>query len=406
MKVKQDKNICYVLKYFPQPSETFITDEAISLLQFGVNPFIIYLNDGDTSIVHPSARKLIDWGVARKTCSFGRASSLRSWFGIFYQKPWLAIRGMALALFADDRWRYFQALKDAEWCLARSISFLHAHFADTNFIYTRILSFWTGIPYGVTTHRYDLLEDPIPYKEAIRCYTQAHLIVTISEFNRNLMVHKYELPYDRINIIHCGIDIERFSFKSSNNQKSTQSPLRIVNVGRLVPVKGQGLLLNALALAKKRGINFQLNIIGAGAMYDELLELARHLQIEDSVLFSGAQSQPDVVKALQVADLFVLPSLSEGLPVACMETMAIGTPIIATRISGIPELIENNVTGLLVEPGSAQQLADAICWVQNNQPHLPRMSLAARQKVEAEFDRTTCSSQLLHAMKLFSGKNQ
>lgn len=388
--------ICYVLNYFPQPSETFIADEALSVRDCGARSFVLYLSDGDASVIHPSAGELIDSGVTRKTVFTNRVNALRSWGWILTRRPRSALIGMVRAIFAADRWRYFQALGDAEWCLKNDINYLHAHFADTNFIYAGVISTWTGIPYGVTTHRYDLFEDPVPLDRVSECLDRANLVVTISNYNRKFMAEKYGLLSDRVKVIHCGVDTERFHFTGCKKTAKTEDlPLSILNVGRLVAVKGQDILLKALALVRNRGIKFELSVIGGGPLLDELTQLAQRLGIVDCVRFLGVQPQNKVIAELEMADLFVLPSLSEGLPVACMETMAIGTPIIATRISGIPELIDDGVSGLLVDPGDAEQLANAICWVHANRSRLPGVVLAGRKKIEAEFDRKVCSSQLV-----------
>jgi glycosyltransferase involved in cell wall biosynthesis len=278
--------------------------------------------------------------------------------------------------------------------LNQNVQFLHAHFADQNFIYASAISAWSGIPYGVTTHRYDIFEDPIDKATAIGLFERAAVVITISEFNRNYMVTKYGLLISKIHIVHCGVDLERFRFIEREPRQAGQA-LRILNIGRLVPEKAQNTLLTAMALAKERGIPFTIEIIGDGPMREELTQLAESLGLEGEVVFHGTQTETFVRERLAAVDLFVLSSRSEGLPVVLMEALAMGTPVIATRIFGIPELIENGVSGLLVPPDDPSSLAGAVCSLLADQTLLHTLPAAGRRVVEAKFDRVECTRQLV-----------
>jgi glycosyltransferase involved in cell wall biosynthesis len=250
----------------------------------------------------------------------------------------------------------------------------------------------------MTTHGYDLRQDPLTIPFAKRLFADADLVVTISEFNKKFMKKKYQLSSEKIKIIHCGIELARFS-NTKCNLKFKEKKLKILNVGRLVPVKGHDILLNALAIVRKRGINFDLTIIGGGPLEEDLLQLTKQLCLEDCVHFIGAQSQKSVIEEMCNSDLFVLSSRSEGLPVVCMETMAMGAFISAPRINGIPELVENKINGLLVEPDNVEALAEAITWADNNREEVKVMCVSARSKVEKEFDRKKCTEDLLRLME-------
>lgn len=388
------RTVAYVLTSFPLPSETFIADEALSLFGQNIQPFILYTKEGNYSKVHPSAQALLDNGQLLQFGTSPRLKLIRLLARLLLRAPLRTLRTLFFAWRNPHRWCYMQALPAAEWCLCKGVDFLHAHFADVNFIYASAISRWTGIPYGVTTHRYDILEDPIDKSTAVRLFEEAALVVTISEFNARYMAKKYGLPISRIQIVHCGIDLGHFAF-SGQKQRENGQALRLLNIGRLFPEKAQDVLLTAMSFVKERGIPFTLEIIGAGPLHQDLMKIVDNLGLNDSVIFHGAQTAVFVRERLIAADLFVLSSRAEGLPVVCMEALAVGTPVIATRIFGIPEIIEDGINGLLVPPDDPQALAEAICKVYENPALLKDMPAAGRHTVETSFERGECTKQLV-----------
>jgi len=387
--------ICYILNNFPLPSETFISDEAASFIDIGVTPFILVINKGNFSLIQPSARKLLDKNLVTFILPCTKLQSLYSVFLLFFHRPKRVYGCLLKSLRSQDRWLYFQAACYATLLLKNKVDFLHAHFADMNLNWAKVLSDWTGIPFGVTTHRYDLLNDPISRDKVTRLFKQSHLIVTISEWNKQFMMQKYEIDSDKIRVIHCGVDVEKF--KPLEVMK-VQSKLRLLNVGRLVPEKGQDILLHALAKARAEGVEFEVVIIGSGELEDNLKSLSIKLQLDDYVKFMGAQSQDYIVNSLKSTDIFVLSSRSEGLPVVCMEAMSSGVLMIATKINGIPELVQRGVNGLLVESGDVSGLAGAIIWANHNSEAVNKIRIAARETVINEFNRKKCTLRLLNEM--------
>lgn len=364
------------------------------MLLFGVDPHILALNSGDESVVQDSANTLIRSGAVHRVSDPTKITMLSAIFKLFLKNPRRTLTTFRKAYSSKLRWLYFKSSPYAYYCLRSKVDYIHAHFADVNFIFASMLSEWSGVQYGVTTHGYDLRGNPIPIDDAVRCFNQAALVVTISEFNRRFMVDKLGLTLERIKVIHCGIDTDKFEYTDSIS-RFEKPILRFITVGRLVPEKAQENLLQAFSEVQKRGVGFQLTIIGDGPLREGLEKLCRFLCIEECVDFIGAQPQAVVIDLLQKADVFVLSSRSEGLPVVCMEAMATGTLIIATRINGIPELIEDHKNGLLVEAEDISGLADAICWVDKNRTELKAMSLAARKVIERDFNRRKCSELLL-----------
>jgi glycosyltransferase involved in cell wall biosynthesis len=395
---KKIKNILYVVSSFPRPSETFISDEVASLFLFGIKPHLLSLNLGDEDVVHASAKHLIDNDCVTYVSSISRISIIYAIFKLLFKRPFRVFRSLKKAYGSKYRWLYFQAAPYAHDCLQKKTNFIHAHFADVNFIFASMISEWSGVPYGVTTHRYDLLKDPIPVDLATNCFKQAALVVTISESNRNFMTEKFGLASEDIKVIHCGVDLGKFKYVNSQNRFKNHC-LRFINVGRLVPEKAQDILLHAFCEAHKKGVSFHLTIVGDGPLRHQLEDLCKTLCIDDFVEFVGAKTQDVVVQLLQDADVFVLSSRNEGLPVVCMEAMATGPLLIATRINGIPELVRNLENGLLVESEDINGLADTICWVHKNRAALGEMSFLARKSIELDFDRKKCTQLLIDKIR-------
>ncbi len=211
------------------------------------------------------------------------------------------------------------------------------------------------------------------------------------------MQRHFRLKEASIHVVHCGVDLASFPYRPAP-PRAAGDPLRLVNVARLAPVKGHAVLLHALALAKAQGMDATLEIVGDGPLRADLESLSTRLGLKGSVHFHGVQPQSFVRKCLLRNDVFVLPSFAEGIPVACMEAMATGPVLIASRINGLPELVEDGRTGLLVPADDAEALAKALRWVESHYDELPLLSHAARARVEAEFSRPRSTETLLNLM--------
>jgi glycosyltransferase involved in cell wall biosynthesis len=152
-----------------------------------------------------------------------------------------------------------------------------------------------------------------------------------------------------------------------------------------VPVKGQLVLLEAVAQLVADGHDLRLELVGDGPMRAQVERAARQLGIERSVEIAGALGHPDALARVQAADVFCLPSFAEGVPVVLMEAMALGVPVLTTRIMGTPELVQDGVSGLLVAPGSREDLAAGLRRLIEDEALRRALGAAGRSRVEAEF---------------------
>jgi colanic acid/amylovoran biosynthesis glycosyltransferase len=221
----------------------------------------------------------------------------------------------------------------------------------------------------------------------------AAFVVCISDFARSqLMAISGPEDWGALRVVHCGIPVANFT--RSAPPPPAGGPTRVLYLGRLVPEKGQSVLLEAVAALAAEGRDVELTLAGAGDLRPDLERMAARIGIADRVEFPGAVGQEALRDLYGRASIFCLPSFGEGVPVVLMEAMAMEVPTISTRIAGIPELIEDGVGGLLVPPGRADRLAAAIASVIDDPERGRRLAAEGRAKVLAEFDAETSAAQL------------
>jgi glycosyltransferase involved in cell wall biosynthesis len=240
-----------------------------------------------------------------------------------------------------------------------------------------------------STEFFDVREHRLPQKVEL-----AGFVVCVSDHGRSqLMTHVGTDHWDKLRVVHCGIDVSAFE---PPERGAADGPGEILTVGRLVPVKGQSLLIEALPELARRAVDARLTIVGDGPQLAELRELARRLGVAERVSFAGAVGQDEIRAHYERADVFALPSFAEGLPVVLIEAMATGLPVVASRITGVPELVEEGVSGELVIPGRGDELADALERVLSAPAERrAEMGRTGRERVVAEFDVERTARQLL-----------
>jgi colanic acid/amylovoran biosynthesis glycosyltransferase len=271
---------------------------------------------------------------------------------------------------------------------------IHAHFATEPTAIAMALGAEFKLPFTFTAHGYDIRRDP-PADFAQRAAAAAALI-TVSQANARSIAKNFDVPIDRINVVPCGIDTDRFQPARISNADlpAVRTPL-IVCVARLVPVKNLAMLLQACAILSAHGMKFRCVLVGDGDLREELEELRRKLNLAECVEMTGLAAQSEVLRWWQRATVAALSSHDEGMPVSLMEAGACGVPAVATRVGGIPELVEHAVTGLLTAPGDAQAMADALARILANPRLAASMGKAARRRVQEKFTLRRQVDQLL-----------
>lgn len=281
----------------------------------------------------------------------------------------------------------------ARWAREQKYDHIHAHFASDPATHALFLQLLTGISMSFTGHAADLYRDPIALRPKLK---KATGLVVISKFNLNF----YQSVVDSLaphRIVHCGIDLKGFPYSLP---VTGGEHIKIFGVGRMVAKKGFRYLVQALSFLDRTGVKYRAEIAGDGPLQEELEIMARSLNLKGELVFLGAISQAEIKSRINQAGVFVLPSVPsedgdvDGIPVALMEAMALGCPVISTRVSGIPELVQHEETGLLVEPRDAEGLAESLVRVHRDQELAEYLAQRGRKMVEEQFNIEKSAEQL------------
>lgn len=285
-------------------------------------------------------------------------------------------RGLLWQLF------YFQEAMVLAGELRRyQIRHLHTHFGDASGTVTLLACKLASIGYSITVHGSDIFFDPAHWalREKVK---YSRFTVCISHYCRSqMMLFTDQEDWGRLIIVHCGVDHARYDFVGTRVQAK-----KLLYTGRLAAEKGIPVLFESLGMLSAQGYNFELTLVGDGPDRNALKALAQQMGIADRVVFAGFASQDKVGEYLRQSDVFLLPSLAEGVPVSLMEAMACGIPVIATYVGGVVELVQDGETGQVVYPGDPISLKDAIVRYLDDPELRESVSRQGRDKVLADFN--------------------
>jgi colanic acid/amylovoran biosynthesis glycosyltransferase len=383
--------VAYIMSRFPHLPETFILREMVEMEKRGVEVALYPLIVQPQSVIHTEAQSWVQ--RARRLPWMSHEILLANWKQfianpILYVKLFLRIlvgnfpspKFLVRALFMFPK-----VVCMANLMRSDGVSHIHAHYATYPALAAWIIYKLTGISYSVTAHAHDIYVDRTMLSPKIR---DASFVVAVSEYNRLfLSKHLGEWVLNKCHVIHCGIEPDRY--QPSENKPSTR--FEIISIGSLQPYKGQSYLVEACVLLQQRGIPFRCRIIGGGELYSELERLIARYNLQNKVVLTGPLTQEYVAKMLGEANCYVQPSIiapsgkMEGIPVSLMEAMACGLPVVATRISGIPELVHHEKTGWLVPEKDSVALADAMAFVFSYKEQARVLAEAGRQLVLESF---------------------
>jgi glycosyltransferase involved in cell wall biosynthesis len=221
---------------------------------------------------------------------------------------------------------------------------------------------------------------------------RADAVVCISDFVRSqLMSLVPPADWARLHTVRCGIDVERFRPPDGPRAAGRGE---ILTVAAMSPRKGHAVLLAALAELARRGADFGALLVGDGPERPALERLADELGIRARVRFAGALAEEDLPPLYRAADVFCLPSYAEGVPIVLMEAMASELPVVATGVMGVPELVEDGRSGLVVPPGRPDALADALAQLLDDPALRSELGRAARERVRSEYEVGAAAVQL------------
>lgn len=295
----------------------------------------------------------------------------------------------------------FHLLVASVWALElrhEKVSHIHSQWIHSGGTVAMYGAWLLDKPFSFTGHAADLFRDRVALKDKIQ---RAKFIVCISEFHREFFLKEGARP-ERLHVVYCGIDPSVFVMRELR-KRGDGEPIEILSSGRLVEKKGFSDLIRTCAILRDRGFSFHCTIGGSGELEEALRDEIRQLGLDEWVALTGeALKQEKIPEFMESGDVYCLPCVwasdndVDGLPQMLMEAMACGVPVISTRLVGIPDLVIDGETGLLVEPGQPERIADAIEKMTGDRASAARMSRAARKLIEETFNLENCLKPLLN----------
>lgn len=372
----------YVLKRYPRYSETFIVHEILAHERAGLSIDIFPLR--------PVAETHFQDAVARVQAPVIRIPEKMRSTPAFWTLLAAARRelpGFWRALGAVDEVNpddLVQAVTLALQVRQRRIGHLHAHFGTVATTVARLAASFAGIGYSFTAHAKDIYyqyPEPIHLDVKLR---DADALVTISDFNRRHLARTFGAE---ATLVYNGLELRGLPFSGAE-----PASREIIAVGRLIEKKGFHVLIEACRLMRERGADFTVRIIGSGPEEGRLRAQIARSGLSDVATLAGPRPQSEVVATMRRGALLAAPCIvggdgnRDGLPTVLLEAMAVGLPCVATDVTGIPELVVDGKTGLIVPEGDPDTLADRMEALLGDAALRARLSLAGRARIERDFD--------------------
>jgi glycosyltransferase involved in cell wall biosynthesis len=389
--------VAYLVSRFPKLSETFVLDEILALERRGVAVELFSLLREREPICHPEATRL-----AERCCVVSAGSPLL-WIA---QLVWLARAPRALlSVWTRVLWEHRGSLRLLARSIAavglasvyalrmrrRGVEHVHAHWATHPALGAWVVHRLTGLSYSFTAHADDLFVRQTMLAEKAR---RAAFVVAVSEYNRRFLIGRLGTPA-RIEVVHCGV-----ATRDLEPVPEPRGPFRIACVARLEQKKGQMHLVEACAALARRGVDVRCDLVGDGRDRTALAARISELGLVGRVRLHGPQPREQALALMASAHVVVLPGVvtatgrRDGIPVALMEAMGLGRPVVASALSGVPELVEHERTGLLIDPGDVDALVVSLLRLAGDPALRRRLGAAGRRHVEAEFDRDRSADEL------------
>jgi colanic acid/amylovoran biosynthesis glycosyltransferase len=386
--------IAYVMSRFPHLPETFILREMAELERQGWTVALYPLILQNQAVMHAEARA---WMPRAQRLPYISGAVLAANGAAALQHPARYAATAARSLWENrtNANQFVRALAlwpkavyAARQMVRAGVRHIHAHYATHPALVAWIVHRLTGIPYSLTAHAHDIFVRKAMLATKLR---EAAFIVAISNFNREYLAREVGAwVREKTHVIHCGIMSEHYAARP--NGLSPSERFEIMTIGSLQPYKGQRHLVEACALLRDRGVPVHCRIIGGGELQAALEGQIAARQLQGVVELLGPRPQDEVAQLLTTAHCYVQPSIitpsgkMEGIPVSLMEALACALPVVASDLSGIPELVRPGETGTLVPPANAAALAEALASVYAAPQAAVRLGEAGRALVHREFE--------------------
>jgi glycosyltransferase involved in cell wall biosynthesis len=407
---QSDKQIGYILRSYPRLSQTFVLNEILALEQIGVSIQIFALSDPREQIVQPQVNRV--QAPVRYLDEVARPRPLRNMLKENVEVARRYFKGYTRSLVyiaankmidqgytASNRWQIFLQAVSFIYLLileeqrtGKRLDHLHAHFAHDPTLIAYLVHNITGIPFSFTAHARDLYQ--VSRKVLVDRIHRAKAVITCCRANLEYLNRIALSQQSKFSLVYHGVSLKEFQpIADAGIGSGSKFPL-ILSVGRLVEKKGFQDLLQALLVVKRKGEHFRCEIYGDGPLCQQLREWIKEHGMAGEVMLNGSRTQQELISIYRNATLFILTPFQtedgdrDGIPNVLLEAMAVGLPVIATRVAGIPELIDHNQNGLLYQPHDVEGISSGIIELLNSVEKRRQLGCAASKKIREQFDIT------------------
>lgn len=348
-----------MLKRFPRLSQTFVLSELLELERRGVHVVVLAGRDSGEDVTHP--------GVAR-------------------------LRAPVHHVGTDGD----AAARVAELAAGHGLQHLHAHFAGWAAHTAATAASQADLPFSLTAHATDIYRADVDRAALAGLLVRAAFVVTVTDANAAWLTQLPRAGQARIVRVYNGIDVAAAAAGPPAAGRTDE----VLAVGRLVPKKGFDDLIRAVAESARRGTGIEVRVIGEGPERVTLEALADRLGVAGMIRFTGAADSSEVAGAMRSAAVLAVPSVvtadgdRDALPTVVLEAMAAGLPVVATDVNGLPEMVVDGESGLVVPARAPDALAGAVAGLLPDRERRDRLAAAGRQRVERLFDVRDSVSQL------------
>ncbi len=399
---EQPMPVAYITHAFPLLTETFVYREVFGLERWGFRVETFAIWKPDKNRLSQEARHLVDSSYYVFPISWPRFFKAHLCFLCTRPRRYLSTLFFVLTRKGEsfqNRRRVFFHFCDAIYLAMEmkrlGIRHIHAHFAINAATISLVISRLLGITYSFTAHN-SFFIDRVILREKAR---EAQFIIAISEFSRQFLIKLFpdDNIDDKIHIVHCGLSPDDFA---PPDPKPINNVPVLLFVAHLAERKGALVLVETCRILAERGVTFRCIIVGDGPQRIQVEQLVEQYALQEIVELTGVVFQEHLKEYLHQADVFVLPCITasngdmDGIPVVLMEAMAMEIATVSTYISGIPELIEDGVSGLLVPERDAVALANTLQRLLQDDELRLKLGKNGRQKIVHEFDIDKSTAQL------------
>jgi colanic acid/amylovoran biosynthesis glycosyltransferase len=390
--------LAYLVSQYPTAGHAFILREVRKLRELGFDIHVASIRAPDRPPGNLTAEELDEYRRTRFIVSSNAPAIAAAHIAAFCRNPIRYLAGLFFALtlrgpIGKNFFYFVEAVIVGQWMRGAKLSHVHIHFSSTvGLIAQRVFPITTS----VTMHGSDEFLDPRGFHLAEKI-AQAKFITTVSSYGRAALMNASNWgEWNKIELLPLGIDPEIFQPRPFRDNPAV---FEILCVGRLVPVKALHVLLESISLLKERKRAVRLRLVGDGPERAELERDVSERGLGDCVRFEGRLDQDRLREVYRDADIFVLPSFLESLPVVLMEAMATEIPCVATWVGGVADLIRHEIDGLLIPPGNAGAVAAAIERLRDDPELRKRLGAAGRLRVLDKYDLSKNTAALADAMR-------